>query len=70
MEVLSTLFSPARLAFAGYILLVSHGVLGPRRWWLITLLFVVADVLHNDCLKPALNKWGERLADWNWKKKK
>jgi hypothetical protein len=70
VEALSTLFSPARMAFVGYIILVSHGVLGPRRWWLITLLFFVAEILHNDVLRPALKKWGDRLADWNWKKRK
>jgi hypothetical protein len=70
LEVLSTLFSPARMAFVGYIFLVYHGVLGPRRWWLITLLFFLAEILHDDFLRIALNKWGDRLADWNWKKKK
>ncbi len=70
MEVLSRLFSPAKLAFVGYIVLVNNGVLGPRRWWLITLFFFVADTLHNDFLGSALNKWGDRLGDWNWKKRK
>jgi hypothetical protein len=70
LEIPSALFSPGRFAFAGYIILVYHGILGPRGWWLITLLYVAGEVLHEDFLRKILNTWGDRFADWNWKKKK
>jgi hypothetical protein len=62
----SALTSPAKLAFAGLVLLVYKGALGGFSFWkfaLIAVLFVALQVYHDDYLRIVLNRWAHHSAD-------
>jgi hypothetical protein len=56
-DVLSNLTSPAKLAFAAYILLAYKGVIHAP-WWMhliVFVLFVAVQILHDDYWRIRLN---------------
>jgi hypothetical protein len=62
-DIAKNLTSPAKLAFAGYVLLVYSGHIShpsPWRFLAIVALFCVAQVFHDDWLRIVLNRCAER----------
>lgn len=53
----SDLFSPARIAYIGYIVLVSVGKLDISYccFFLVSVIFLIIEILHNDYLRIILN---------------
>ena len=54
--------SPAKLAFAGYVLLAysDHIKTSRCQFFVVAVLFIVLQVLHDDYLRIRLNKRAER----------
>lgn len=58
--------SPAKLAFIGYVVLSYAGKIQTSftQFLIVAAVFFILQVLHDDCLRIALNNWGERLGRW------
>lgn len=59
-----TLFSPAKMAYMGFVLLAAlgrFGELGLSAFIVVTLAFVALESFHNDFLRKVLNNLGDRL---------
>jgi hypothetical protein len=62
----AALTSPAKLAFAGYVILVYKGALcgvSVSKFVAIAALFIVIQVLHDDFGRILLNRWAHHLAN-------
>jgi hypothetical protein len=61
--------SPAKIAFIGYVILAFSGKIGTNFWQFIEVsaVFFVLQIVHDDCLRIALNEWGQRLGKWGRK---
>jgi hypothetical protein len=60
----SAITSPAKLAFAGFVLLVYKGKITTTNtefFWVVGL-FLFVQIIHDDYLRKRLNFWGDR----NW----
>ena len=60
----SAITSPAKLAFAGFVLLVYKGKITTTNtefFWVVGL-FLFVQIIHDDYLRKRLNIWGDR----NW----
>jgi hypothetical protein len=57
----SSITSPAKLAFAGYVVLAYAGKIATSKWEFlgVAFLFLILQVLHDDYLRIVLNKWAE-----------
>jgi hypothetical protein len=64
-EFMSNLTSPAKLAFAAYILLVYHGDVHPQ-WWItlaVFVAFILLQIFHDDYWRLLLNNRAGRIND-------
>jgi hypothetical protein len=63
MEALgSAITSPAKLAFAGFVLLAYKGCFTIHLWEFLVIagIFFGMQVLHDDCARILLNSWAQR----------
>jgi hypothetical protein len=61
----AALTSPAKIAFAGYIVVVYKGALGVISWWqfvLVSGMFVLVQAFHDDFVRILLNRWAYGIA--------
>ena len=58
--------SPAKIAFIGYVILAYTGKIEVNlfQFLIIASIFFFLQVFHDDCLRIALNEWGNRLGKW------
>ncbi len=59
----ATLFSPAKMFYIAYVVLSALKVLPNQSWWeffLVTVAFLVVEILHNDYLRIRLNYAAEK----------
>lgn len=61
----AALFSPAKIVFIGYLVLVALGRLETTKWEIIifSLLFLVVEIFHNDYLRIKLNNLAQQKQD-------
>jgi hypothetical protein len=65
------LTSPAKLAFAGYVILVYKGAIcgvSLCRFLVVAVLFIVVQVIHDDWGRILLNRWAYAIAARKWPK--
>lgn len=53
----ATIFSPAKLVYLGFLVLAGLHRISPRPWVyiVVSLLFIIVEVCHNDYLRIVLN---------------
>ncbi len=58
----AALFSPAKIVFIGYLVLVALGRLETTKCEVIifSILFLLVEIFHNDYLRIKLNNWAEK----------
>jgi hypothetical protein len=58
--------SPAKMAFIGYVLLAYAGKIEVNicEFLIVATIFFFLQIIHDDCLRIALNEWGNRLGKW------
>ncbi len=58
--------SPAKIAFIGYVVLAYAGKIEAnlRQFLIVAAIFFFLQIFHDDCLRIALNEWGNRLGKW------
>jgi hypothetical protein len=58
--------SPAKIAFIGYVVLAYSGKIevNVTQFLIVAAIFFFLQILHDDCLRIALNEWGNRLGKW------
>ena len=58
----SSITSPAKLAFVGYVLLLYKGIITTSKWEILAIaaVFFLTQIIHDDYLRIRLNFWGER----------
>ena len=61
----ATLFSPAKIVFIGYLVLVALGRVETTKCELIlfSLAFLIVEIGHNDFLRIKLNNWAQQKQD-------
>jgi hypothetical protein len=59
--IAKSIASPAKLAFAGYVVLGALGkiTVNSCQFFIVAGIFFAAQVVHDDYLRLKLNKWGE-----------
>ena len=58
----NSLTSPAKLAFAGYVLLAYVGKINAStcQFFVVASVFFLAQILHDDCFRIVLNGYGQK----------
>jgi hypothetical protein len=59
----ATLFSPAKMAYIAYVVLTALKIPANPPWWeffLVTAIFLIIEIFHNDYLRIRLNIAAEK----------